>query len=361
MATPLDPKEIVTVQETSRCGKGNMAFGQCILLVLILFAIALQISSCDSRRLQSIPRPDVVLFDSGKYTNIVDIISYEGIARELGLKTRLVDHRFINRRKSFFDKSGKRQFKVLILPGGEPDRWFEKHPDVSSGIKCQGAKNILRFIKSGGSVIAICLCGSILFSREWDWLNPNLYEAQGDYADKWKIEHRNWSGIFVRFCGVGVYAFDGTIRGPQESNRPYPTTRFLPITMNPENEIVREANLPSVIHMMVSGGGSIIPSEGQPLDVVGCYPNGTAAIGIVPYGQGRIILSNPHPNITGEWANRWRFNGVMGPHAMRFGWTDEMIAKGRELVKSDKDPDGPEPDWALAKAMLSYAYRKASE
>ena len=325
---------------------------------VFLIAMALQISSCTGHRVQSIPRPDVVLFYSGEFSCRADIKSYEEIAMELGLTTQVVDHRFINRRKSFFDKGGKRKFKVLILPGGEARRWFEKHRDVNSGIDCWGAKNILRFIESGGSVIAICMCGSSLFSKKIEWFGPDLYEAQRKGDAKWEFTH-HWNGHFLHFCEF--YAFNGTIRGPQETNRPYPTTRFLPIKMSPENEIMREANLPSVIHMMVSGGGSIIPSEGQPLDVVGWYPNGTAAIRIVPYGQGRIILSNPHPNITGGRADRWRFKGVMGQHAKRWGWTEEMIAEGRKLIKSDKDPDGPEPDWALAKAMLSYAYKKASE
>ena len=121
----------------------------------------------------------------------------------------------------------------------------------------------------------------------------------------------------------------------------------------------REANLPSVIYQIVVGGGSIIPDEGQPLDVVGWYPNGTVAIGIVPYGAGQIILSNPHPNITGDRAERFR-DFVMHVHAERWGWDDKMIARGEEIIKINKDLDGPKPDWELSKAMLSYAYKKAS-
>jgi hypothetical protein len=92
---------------------------------------------------------------------------------------------------------------------------------------------------------------------------------------------------------------------------------------------------------------------------VGWFPNGTAAIGIVPYGQGRIIMSNPHPNITGPLAKRFR-STVMTEHARRWGWTEEMIKEGQKLIQQTPDPDGPEPDWALAKAMLFYAYKKAS-
>jgi len=182
------------------CGGGRKM--RRLIPYVFLIAMALQISSCAGRRLQSIPRPDVVLFYSGEFSCRADIKSYEEIAMELGLTTQVVDHRFINRRKSFFDKGGKRKFKVLILPGGEPSRWFEKHPDVNSGIECWGAKNILRFIKSGGSVIAICMCGSNLFSRTYAWLNPTLKETQ---RFEWDVM-RHWThlgkGVFFRFCGI---------------------------------------------------------------------------------------------------------------------------------------------------------------
>jgi len=48
--------------------------------------------------------------------------------------------------------------------------------------------------------------------------------------------------------------------------------------------ITLEASLPPVAYLMVIGGRSLIPNEGQSLDIIGWYPNGTAAIGIMPYG-----------------------------------------------------------------------------
>jgi glutamine amidotransferase-like uncharacterized protein len=296
---------------------------------------------------------DIILFHQGEFSNQHDVQSYAEIAQELRFASKIVDHTFINKRDSFLDKDGQRKFKVLILPGGEPGRWFEQV--TGKGINCQGVNNILSFIESGGSVIAICICAPSLFSTYHEWLNPNLKEAQNG---EWDKINRS-PGYFKRFCGID--AFKGTLRGPQESNRPYPKTRFLPIKMNSENEIVRESKLPPVIYQLVVGGGSILPEEGQLLDVVGWFPNGTAAIGIVPYGKGRIIMSNPHPNITGERAWKWIPKGVLGAHARRWGWTEKMIADGLRLIQTEGDPDGPEPDWSLSKAMLSYAYKKASE
>jgi glutamine amidotransferase-like uncharacterized protein len=296
---------------------------------------------------------DIILFNQGEFSNQQDIQSYTEIARELGLTTRVVDHHFINSRESFFEKDGSRKVKVLILPGGEPYRWFEQFE--GQGINCQGVKNILSFIEDGGSVIAICICAPSIFATREEWMNPNLKESQHHQWDR----TNTWPGAFKQFCGV--YAFKGSLRGPQETNRPYPKTRFLPIKMNSENEIVREAKLPPVIYQLVVGGGSILPEKGQPLEIVGWFPNGTAAIGIVPYGKGRIIMSNPHPNITGERAWRWLPKAVLGDYAKRWGWTKKMIAEGLKLIETEGDPDGPEPDWALSKAMLSYAYQKASQ
>lgn len=325
-----------------------------ILFLLVLLGISLQMLLPPQAQSKE---EEVILFLPDKLERVnvgnpEDISSYEAIARELGLSTKVVNHQFINERELFFSKEGRRKFKVLILPGGEPGRWFEQV--AGHGINCQGVNNILSFIESGGSVIAVCICAPSLFSTYYDWENPNLKEAQ---KGEWNKTNRS-QGYFKRFCGVD--AFKGTLRGPQESNKPYPKTLFLPIKMNPENEIVKEANLPPVIHQIVVGGGSILPDKGQSLDVVGWFPNNTAAIGIVPYGKGRIIMSNPHPNITGVVAKEWR-SRIMSAHARRWGWTEEMVRIGEKLIKETPDPDGPDPDWALAKAMLSYAYKKASE
>lgn len=322
------------------------------LVFLILFLNVISCSTKNTKTNLPVPIKDVILFYPNEYGNRNDLWAYKKIATELGYSTYDVDYQFINERDSFFDKNDHRKVKVLILPGGHPYSWFEQ---ISGrGINCKGVKNILDFVESGGSVIAICICGSSLFSSHHEWLNPTLKQAQ---QGKW-TETKSMRGAFYNLCGV--YAFKGALKGPQESNRPYPITRYLPIEMNLKNEIVRENNLPPVIYQIVVGGGSIIPDEGQSLDVVGWFPNGTAAIGIVPYGDGHIIMSNPHPNITGRVADRWRKH-VMGDYAREWGWTEQMIVQGREIIKTDKDIDGSVPDWNLAKAMLSYAYKKASK
>jgi hypothetical protein len=332
------------------------------ILVLIISLIIFQISLCS---ISYSGGEDVILFfqrKTGGLFNPLDIKSYQRIAEGFGLSTREIDFSLVNQKESFFEKDGKRKAKVLIIPGGISPFWF-KRSSGQVGIDCKGVKNILRFIESGGSVICICYCGSSLFVRDLEWLCSDIRDIKRGKFDEY-YPHR-WKGYFREFCGI--YAFKGLLRGPQESNMknveglpPYPRFTFLPIKMNPENEIVKRANLPSVIHQVVVGGGSIIADKGQPLDIVGWYPDGTVAIGIAPYGKGKIIMSNPHPNTTGRMAEFF-MKSVMDIHVRNWGWTESCIAQGQKLMKDLRDPDGAEPDWALSKAMFRYAYEKASE
>ncbi len=307
---------------------------------------------------------DVILFYPGNCSGLfngLDILSYVQLSEQLGLSYELADYSFINNSKSFFDENGQRKSSVLIIPGGIPQFWFMK-PCNGQKLECTGVDNILRFMESGGSVITICYCGSALFVKKTEYLCSMIRDIHRGKYDEY-YPHRR-PGLFRSRCGA--YTFDGTLRGPQESNMnkveglpPYPRFTVLPIRMNPENYIVRKGELPEVVHQVVVGGGSILPEENQPLDVVGWYPNGTAAIAIAPYGRGHLIMSNPHPNITGAYIERL-FSKSMEIHTKNWGWTDEQIAKGKKVfADAHKDPDGPEPDWALAKSMLSYAFEKA--
>jgi hypothetical protein len=359
------------------------------ILFVITSLIILQISLCS---ISYSGGEDVMLFiqrKTGGFFNPLDIKSYKRIAEGFGLSTREIDFSSVNQKESFFEKDGKRKAKVFVIPGGIPKFWFttslyeeivaltkkdkrrkaatiarlDKRGLGKVGINRNGVNNILRFIESGGSVICICYCGSSLFVRDLAWLCSNIMDIKRGKFDEYYPHTAK--GYFNKFCGS--YAFKGVLKGPQVSNMrkvpglpPYPRFMFLPIKMNPENEIVKRANLPSVIHQVVVGGGSIIPDKGQPLDIVGWYPDGTVAIGIAPYGKGKIIMSNPHPNTTGRMAEFF-MKGVMDTHVRNWGWTESCIAQGQKLMKDLRDPDGAEPDWALSKAMLRYAYEKGSE
>jgi hypothetical protein len=303
--------------------------------------------------------PEVIIFRAGiDHGGTGDIASAARVAIQLNLSVRTVDYRFINKRESFFDSSGRRKFSVLIMGGGEPAYWFKQYTGMADpGITCQGVKNVMDFLQAGGSVIAICWAGSSLFAAEAEWLSPGETEAQ---KGLWDRTH-HFQGWFRRHCGV--YAFKGKVSGPQETNRPYPRTLFLPIRMNAENEILRGANLPAIIPLLTIGGGSLFPDKDQPIDVIGWYLNGTIAIGIIPYGSGRIVLSNPLPNRSGPGSELDRERVMSGPTARRWGWTDAMMREIPKILQDNPVPDRQQQIAAdeLAKAMLLYAYKKASK
>jgi len=339
-----------------------------VTLFSILFSISLHSLSCTGPGPQKDFRPardailtDVIFFAGGSERTL-DVLSYQEIAADLGLTSKVVNGNFINRREEFFDFIGRRKFKVMIFPGGDAGYWFEKRPKglpppmkgiLTHNINCQGVSNVLDFVKAGGSVIGICHCSTGLFSSRKGWLNPRPADS-GNLEKTYPEEKGNFNAI------CGNYAFKGIIIGPQKEVWPYPMALFLPLRMNQENEIVKEARVLPVVHILVSGAGSIIPEKGQPLDVVAWFPNGTAALAVVPYGSGRVILSGPHPNITGERAEIFR-KRIMGNYAKWFRVTEKTIQENWEKMNSNPDPDGPEPDWALSKAILSYAYKEASQ
>jgi glutamine amidotransferase-like uncharacterized protein len=318
-----------------------------IILVLVGCSHQLMLSNhSDAEVLLFEPRP--------LYGNPTDIETYGSIAKELGFKYKKVGYHFINREGSLLDPDGNIKFKVLILPGGEPYRWFEQ--TVGNGLSCKGVDNILKFVRAGGSIIGICLCSSALFVDVFEWKNPTLNESK---LGIWNTTNTS-QGWFKRFCGVEP-PFKGSVRGPQNSNKPYPKTRFLPIRMNPENEIVNKFNLPDTIYQTVVGGGSLFPYKGEKIDVIGWFSDGGIAIGAIPYGKGQIILTNPHPNIAGAEAETWRWSRGASEHRLRWGWTHQMVAEDAEVMRNSRDPDGSLPDLALAKAMLIWAYEKASK
>ena len=334
-----------------------------ILLFLSLFVIPLHILACAGPSFQKYlsNEIDVILFE-GSWGKDRDIESYRELSSELGLTYKIVGGDFINKREEFFDAHGNRKFKVLIFPGGDAVYWFENKskslPPPAIGMKthninCQGVRNVLDFVHSGGSSIGMCHCSTVMFSERGEWLNPSIRDA-----GNLEKQHLEYKGDFNRVCGI--YAFKGTVVGPQREVWPYPNALFLPLKMNPENEIVREAKVPPVVHIIVTGAGSIIADAGQSLDIVAWFPNGTVAIAVVPYGSGRVILSGPHPNITGERAENWQ-KGMLGKYANWYGATEETIRENRKRMQANPDPDGEKPDWALAKSMLSYAFKEASK
>jgi hypothetical protein len=283
------------------------------------------------------------------------------MCENLGFPFETKDYMFVNDQTQWFDDKGQRKFDVFIVPGGDAYKWFETSSLLYSGpgINASGIQNISRFLDSAGSVIAICHCGTGVLAHATVWIGSTPDDIQAHPGSTWSPVFRKGPGDIIRLFG-GAPIFKGTVWGPQDSNLPYPRVRFLSIRLNPEDSIVKNANLPDTVYLWVSGGGSLIPDPGQSMEVIGSFPNGTAAIGVVKYGNGNVYLVAPHPNLNLDNAITGTKNIVSSSYAKLFGVSDEQMTEALSILEKEGDPDGSTPDLTLMRAILQDAAARAS-
>jgi len=195
-----------------------------------------------------------------------------------------------------------------------------------------------------------------MFTEKLIWIGIGLDEAAS--GKPWKPRSNSLSGFMANFHGVEPI-FKGVIRGPQETNQPYPQTHFLPIKLNLDHPLIENAHLPETIYLCTIGSGSLIPNNDQKMEVIGWFPNGTASMGIVKYGEGHLYLISPHPAMTMENAGDLIKYHVMGTHAKRWGWDERCIKMAQEAFDREGDPDGPDSDYILMKAILQDASERS--
>ena len=114
-----------------------------------------------------------------------------------------------------------------------------------------------------------------------------------------------------------------------------PRIRFLPIKLNKGNPIIEKAALPDTLHLSVVGGGSLIPDRDQTMEVIGWFPNGTVAIGVVRYGDGHLYMVAPHPSITLENSGAFMKRLVSGPYARAWGVTEEQVSEALSILDEE--------------------------
>ena len=292
-------------------------------------------------------------------TNHHDQTTLEALCRELGLSVATWTSQFMNEEANWFDERGQRRLDILVIPGGDGYKWFEKKPDgsIGTGINEKGCQNIVKFIEKGGSCIGICHVGPELFARTWIW--KGLPGKMIEEGMRWGPYIHSGPGGMLRVYGVTAI-FKGVVMGPQESNIPYPRVRFLPIKLNQENPIVKRAKLPHTVYLLVVGGSSQIPAVFQPIEVIGWFPNGTAAISVLKHGSGHLYMVAPHPNITLENGKDWIRDTISGKYPRMMGLDDQQINEAVSILKREGDPDGPAPDLMLTKAILMDAAERAT-
>jgi len=154
-------------------------------------------------------------------------------------------------------------YSTIHFPGGSSSQY-------NAQINENGLQHIRDFVDNGGGYLGICGGSSFACDRViWQ-------EETYDYP-------------LELFYGVGY--------GPIEEIAPWPTYTTTPITMNTANPINQYEPIKESI--MYYGGDSYYPDEGQEMHIIGTYDlynNDPAAINF-QYGQGRVVLFGPHPEI----------------------------------------------------------------
>jgi len=154
-------------------------------------------------------------------------------------------------------------YSTIHFPGGRSSQY-------NAEINEEGLQHIRDFVANGGGYLGICAGSSFACDRViWQ-------EETYDYPLK-------------LFYGVGY--------GPIEKIVPWPTYTITSITMNTANPINQYEPLKE--NIMYYGGDSYYPDEEQEMHIIGTYDlynNDPAAINF-QYGQGRVVLFGPHPEI----------------------------------------------------------------
>ena len=154
-------------------------------------------------------------------------------------------------------------YNAIHFPGGSSAQY-------NAQINEDGLSHIRDFVAAGGGYLGICAGSSFACDRViW----------QGETYD-YPLD---------LFAGVGY--------GPIEEIAPWPTYTITSIAMNASNPINQYE--PSSEDIMYYGGDSFYADEGQEMQVIGTYDlyNNDPAVINFQYGEGRVVLFGPHPEI----------------------------------------------------------------
>ena len=89
---------------------------------------------------------------------------------------------------------------------------------------------------------------------------------------------------------------------------------------------------PARMTMYYQGGCYLVPDEGNTLTILGTYnATGEAAIAVCEYGQGRVFISGPHPEVE-----------------------EDDDRDGIQFYEPEDGPWDPESDWPLLSAAIKW-------
>lgn len=165
-------------------------------------------------------------------------------------------------------------FDVLAWPGGHyPGYWWE--------VGLLGRLEIQEFISDGGGYIGICggawwACDYMVWMGDPNYPPPE-YKVEGDE--------------------LNLDLFPGVARGPIEEITPFWTGTMTKINIVNHTHPITDS-LPNYMQILYFGGPHLLPYEDADVTILGRYAvTGTPAIIGCEYGEGRVFLSGPHPDI----------------------------------------------------------------
>jgi len=211
-------------------------------------------------------RPDLagvrlaVYFDEGMDPNSALALGRAG--QWAGCQVDLVSARMI--REGVLSR-----FDVLAIPGGERD------PDPWHDLGGEGKASIRKFVAAGGGYIGICLGAVYASSSGLFWGTP--MHAADDYLDLFPGTAQ---------CGQPAIAPKGS----------WPVLTEIAVAA-PDHPITR--GLPGRFDaVMYPNGPYLQPRDAQSVTVLTRFAaTGRAAMVALQYGEGRVFVSGPHPEI----------------------------------------------------------------
>ena len=206
---------------------------------------------------------------------------------------------------------------ILILPGGNGVVYWN---DIGN----EGKTKILEFVDQGGGYLGICE-GAYRACEYAVWMDDPNHPAP-DYL---VLDSKKFLGLIPGVAWGPVFEI---------AERPDPGWGMAVIDIvNRTHQITDEA--PEKMTMFYMGGCYIELESNDSVSILGNYNvTGKAAILACEYGQGRVFVSGPHPEIEES--------------SDRDGW---------QFPNPDDEPDDPESDWPLLRDAVKWLCRMADD
>jgi len=199
---------------------------------------------------------DVLIYNGSGVWND-GVIAFERFLQWKGLSSFECDGAYIE------DNELVGSYDVLFFPGGD----FTSYANHINGV---GLQHIRDFINAGGGYLGIC--------------------GGGYFA----CDQVSWRG---QVLDMPLNLFNGLGSGPITEIAPWLQYTMTSITMNGSHLINHYE--PATESIVYYGGAAFYPYEGQQMEVIGSYDgyNNDTAILDFYFGNGRVLLCGPHPEI----------------------------------------------------------------